>query len=470
VTEEPTDVGTTDDPNVKGKEDDPLVALFIKTGFANKVRYDHMRSQWYYWEKTRWHVDRTKYVYDLVRQHTNRLYAQKKTDDTMVKMLSSLWNWSKKESFLKSLSAREEIAMEGTEWDTEEHLLGFDNGIMDLRTGVFDPRPSPKVLVSKTVGCDWNPDATYEEFRAFMTSILPDESVEEYVYALLGYCLWGNSLEQKFWMWSGRGGNGKGILARTMVHVLGDYADTPSNTLYMRTRVGSAPSNQARPDLIRLQGVRFTYMSEPPGGQFEENLLKAHSGDDVVLARDLYKSADQMSRFSPTHKIIFLTNEPPKTDDVGLSMRRRARLVKFEQDFDGSDKAIEARVRKEKQGILVALVMLAQRWWNGGLPGLPECAKVLEWSEGYMSDNDPLGGWIKDNCDLLTGEVTGSTVLYNDYQDWCARKNVESRSQTAFSIMLGKTRRKEKTRTGSQFHGIRLKPIELRAGSEEDDD
>lgn len=470
MTEEPEDACATDDPNVKGKEDDPLVALFIKTGFADKVRYDHMRSQWYYWEGTRWHVDRTKYVYDLVRQHTNRLYGQKKTDETMVKMLTALWNWSKKESFLKSLSAREEIAMEGTEWDTEEYLLGFDNGIMDLRTGVFDPHPDPSVLVSKTVGCKWNPDAPYDQFEDFMASILPDPDVQRYVYGLLGYCLWGNSLEQKFWMWSGRGGNGKGILARTMVHVLGDYADAPSNTLYMRTRVGSAPSNQARPDLIRLQGVRFTYMSEPPGGQFEENLLKAHSGDDVVLARDLYSKAGQMSRFNPTHKIIFLTNEPPKTDDVGLSMRRRARLVKFEQDFDGSDKAIEARVKAQKQGILRVLVGLAQVWWNDGTPGLPEADKVLEWSNEYMSDNDPLAGWIADDCDLLGGEVTGSAVLYGDYADWCARKGVEARSQTAFSIMLAKRFRKDRTRTGSQFYGIRLKPIEKRADDEADDE
>lgn len=458
------------DPGVKEKEDDALVALFIKTGFADSVRFDHLRSQWYYWERPRWRADKTKRVYDMVREHVNSLFNEHSGDKDMVKMLLPLWNWNKKESFLKSMSARREIAMAGTEWDTDPFLLGFDNGIMDLRTGEFDADPDPSILVSKSVGCDWDPDAKYDTFNAFMTSIFPeDPSVLQYVYTLLGYCLTGLQREQKFWMWTGRGSNGKGILARTMVHVLGDYAETPSDSMYMKTKIGTAPSSQARPDLIRLQGARFTYMSEPPGKQFNEELLKAHTGEDTIIARDLYSKAAQFAQFSPTHKIIFLTNEPPATDDVGVSMRRRARLLKFEQDFTGAraDMTLEDRVKAEKQGILVALVSLARYWVANGLVEPPA---VQRWSEEYISDNDPLARWVDEDCDILSGEVTGSAVLFGDYADWCARNNVEARSQTAFSLMLSKRFRKEKTRTGAQFYGIRLKPIEKRSEDEEDDD
>lgn len=460
----------TRDPGVKRSEDDALVALFMDTGFGEKVRYDHLRSQWYYWHRPRWRVDKKKHVYDMVRKHLNYLFSLKATDEAMVKMLTPLWNWNKKESFLKALSAREEIAMSGTEWDTEPYLIGFENGIIDLRTGEFDQDPGPDVLISKSVGCDWDPEARCPEFDKFMESIFPeDPDVLRYVYTLLGYSLTGTQREQKFWMWTGRGSNGKGILARTMVHVMGDYAETPSDSLYMKTKIGVTGSSAARPDLVRLQGARFTYMSEPPGKQFNEELLKAHTGEDTIIARDLYSKAAQFAQFTPTHKIIFLTNEPPATDDVGVSMRRRARMIRFEQDFTGNraDMTIEDRVKAEKPGILVALVALAQHWTTHGLE---EPEAIRRWSEEYISENDPLSGWVTDNCDVLAGEVTSSSVLFGDYQDWCARKGAEARSQTAFSLMLSKRFRKDRTRTGAQFTGIRLKPIEKRAASEEDDD
>lgn len=462
----------TRDPGVKEKEDDALVALFLSTGFGDLVRYDHLRSQWYYWDSPRWRVDKTKRVYDMVREHVNYLYNQSSGDKEMVKMLLPLWNWGKKESFLKAMSSRREIAMVGTEWDADPYMLGFENGIMDLRTGHFDPNPGPDTLISRSVGYDYDPKAACPRFVGFIKSIFPeDQEVQDYVCTLLGYCMTGLQREQKFWMWVGRGANGKGILARTMKEVLGDYFHAPSNTLYMRTRVGSAPSNQARPDLVKLQGARFTPMSEPPGGQFDEEMLKSHTGEDVILARDLYGKAAQMAEFPPTHKIVFLTNDPPKTDDVGVSMRRRVRVVRFNEDFSDesgrSDKTIEDKVKAERQGIANLLVKFAVLWIADGLT---EPQKVLDWSEEYISDNDPLAGWLHEDCDVLSGEVTGSAVLYGDYTDWCARHGIESRSQTAFGIMLAKRFRKERARAGSMFYGIRLKPIEKRAGDEEDDD
>ena len=458
------------EPQVRGNQDDPLVALFISTGFTDKVRYDHLRSQWYFWNGVRWKPDKKRFVYDLVRQHVNRLFAAKGADEKFVKMLAPLWNWAKKESFLKSLSARSEVAMDGTEWDTQPNLLGFDNGIMDLATGKFDPNPDPTTYVSRTVGCDWDPNAPYDEFESFLESIFPNSpSVINYVYHMLGYFMWGSQREQKFWMWTGRGSNGKGILARTLTSVMGDYAETPSNMLYMKSKFGSAPSSAARPDLVRLQGTRFTPMSEPPGGHFDEELLKAHTGEDTILARDLYGKAASMAQFSPTHKIVFLTNEPPSTDDTGISMRRRARMVRFEEDFTGdrADMTIEDRVRAQKQGILVALVAMAVAWYQNGLP---DCAEVDEWSEEYINNNDPLAAWISDDCELSHQYTTSTTVLYGDYQQWCARKGIDPISQTAFGRDIGKRFKKRRHRNGVVADGISLKSIEQRVDDEDEDE
>lgn len=460
---------------VQKPRDDALAELLLNTnGLRDLIRYDHLRSRWLWWNGVRWQPDETKHVNEMIRLRTNTLWeaAQGGEEGTERKMLLPLYDSNRKKSVLEALSSRDDIAMRGDEWDTDPYLLGFDNGIMDLRTGEFDRKPSPALLVSKTVGCDYVENAPCDTFDAFMESIFPgDEATKGYVLCLLGYSLFGLQSEQKFWMWTGRGSNGKGILARTMTHVLGDYADTPSDSMYMRTKVGTASSNQARPDLIRLQGKRFTYMSEPPGKQFNEELLKAHTGEDMILARNLYAKAEQMAKFSPTHTIIFLTNDPPATEDVGVSMRRRARLIRFEEDFTGkrANFKLEEKIKAEKAGILDTLVRWAGMWFASE-HGLPEPETVTKWSNEYINENDPLARWIESNCDREYDLRGKSALLYGDYQHWSALNGEEAMGTKSFSQLLAKRYRRSEVRGGSVFHGIDLKPIEQRADDEETDD
>ncbi len=443
--------------------DDVLADWLLSVGFGDNIRYDHLSSRWLIWNGVRWERDRTRQVYNKVREYTDKAWtAGDLGDGERRKQLLHLYDTSRKDGVLKSLMARKGIAMTGLEWDQDPYLLGFKNGIMDLRTGEFDSHPQPTTMVSKSVGVDWDPNAPHDVFDGFMQSIFPgDPALIDYVLTVLGYTLFGMQSEQKFWIWVGQGSNGKGILARSICHALGDYATSPADTLYMRTKGGPSSSNVPRPDLLMLQGLRFTYMSEPPGKQFNEELLKAHTGEDLILARDLYAKKDQMAFFAPTHKIVFLTNDPPKTDDVGVSMRRRVRIVHFEQDFTGSkaDMTLEDRVRAQRQGILAVLVYAARVWWNSGAPELVEPAQVTAWSDEYMKQNDPLGPFIEECCEL-GGNVRGPAyALWAAYEDWAAKNGVEAMSSTGFGNALSRRFPKTRIRTGLIYHGIRAKTV-----------
>jgi len=454
--------------------DDFLADLLLSVGFGEGVRYDHLHSRWLVWGGVRWRPDRQRLIYDRMRQCAVALWAASSDEEgSKRKMLSTLFDTGRKEGVLKSLSAREGIAMAGTEWDRDPYLLGFENGVLDLRTRTFDAHPTPDLLISKSVGADWDESATCPIFAKFIQDILShDDDLIRYVLHLLGYSLFGLQSEQKFWMWVGRGSNGKGVLARTMLRAMGDYADAPSDTLYMRTRFGSARSDAARPDLLRLQSVRFTAMSEPPGGQFNEEMLKAHTGEDVILARDLYGKSDQMATFPPTHKIIFLTNDPPKTDDVGISMRRRARVVRFEEDYTGpnADMTIEDRMKEEQAGILRVLSIYAMQWWNGGDPGLAEPVKVTAWSTEYIEENDPLAGFVQECCLVARHMVGSSALLWASYEDWAARRSAEPMSRTGFGLALGRRFKKGHRETGTVFFGVKAKSaVEMSDGDDGDD-
>ena len=448
-----------------GAADDSLADMLVQPaplGIGDVVRYNHLRKQWHYWNDVRWRGDGMGYVQDLIRKRAVMWLSADVLTGTDNKAVLSLLGTGKKETVLTSLSRRETIAMKGDEWDQDPYLLGFENGILDLRTMEFDPKPSSTTLISKSVGYDWEPTADAGEFWSFLKDIMSkDDELAGYLGAVLGYSLFGLQSEQKFWMWTGGGQNGKGILARTMVRVLGEYADSPSDTMYMRTRFGTVPSSAARPDLMRLQGIRFTYMSEPQGGQFNEELLKAHTGEDLILARDLYGKAGEFAQFSPTHKIIFLCNELPKTVDVGVSMRRRARVIKFQETYlppdHEPDNMLEERLKGLKAGIIVGLAAFARAWWNEGKPGMVEPANVRHWSDAYIASNDPLAPFLRECC-IIEQRVTGSTRdLWTAYEDWAIRSNIEAMSQTGFGLALGKRFKKVHTEKGNAWQGVRAK-------------
>ncbi len=445
--------------------DDHLADLLIEVGFGADVRFDHLHQRWLYWDEVRWRPDQTRRVPDMIRDYGMKLVAtadQRSEPGAFRKMVLPIFDTGKKEAILKSLSGRVGIAMSGNEWDQDGYLLGFENGILDLRTREFDDHPSSETYISKSTGYDWDPDAKSPLFDAFLVDILGgDLEMAKYLMTMLGYSLFGLQSEQKFWMWVGRGSNGKGILARTMLKTLGSYAMQPADTLYMKTRNGAAPSSAARPDLVKLQSIRFTVMSEPQGGQFNEEMLKAHTGEDIILARNLYDRAERMAEFPPTHKIVFLTNDPPKTDDTGVSMRRRARVVKFEKDYTGprADMTLEGRIAEEKPGIMALLTKFAVGWWNDGDPTLAEPKKVFDWSEAYINENDPLGRFIEECCVLGEREKGQAAALWNSYEDWCARNNEEPKSHTGFGMALGRRYRKVRTETGYVYHGIRAKGV-----------
>lgn len=442
------------------KRDDVLATVLVGA-IGDRVRYDHLRERWIIWNGVRWRPDLTQQMYTIIKDAILAEMSASNWDAEDQKCLASLFDSAKKESVMKALRAFPGIAMTGDEWDLDPYLIGFDNGIFDIRTQtLLDPDSTN--LVSKTVGCNYNPNAEFQKkkgllsFEEFIEDIFDgDADLVRYMWKFIGYALVGTQAEQKFWMWTGRGGNGKGVLARTLTHCFGEYAETPADTMYMRTRQGSATSNSARPDLMRLRNVRFTYMSEPPGGQFNEEMLKAHTGDDEIIARDLWKGADQMARFEPTHKIVFLTNEPPKTEDVGNSMQRRVRVVKFEKTYTPDGGRIEAHLKAQKEAILRYAVMLAGQWWQTRT--LEEPPKVLAWSEQYIKDNDPIAEFIADCCVEGPNEKGSATLLWQAYEKWAPVNAEETLTRTAFGSRLGLRFDKSKKGGVVVYYGIRTK-------------
>ena len=127
--------------------------------------------------------------------------------------------------------------------DNQNHLLGFENGIYDLTENVFrEGRPEDyitmstkielpiqkedlpiqldslitKISTTKIGGKHIHNGISYDrcdmDMQRFITQILPNENVRNYIYRWMSKCLSGENRDEGFYMWTGTGGNGKSKL------------------------------------------------------------------------------------------------------------------------------------------------------------------------------------------------------------------------------------------------------------------
>lgn len=428
--------------------EDAEQAQWLSRELDGKVRYNYATRAWHAWDGLIWAPDKTKdvqeRVYRLARQRLNLLagarMGEKQRTEAM-KIVRRLREQSRCESALAVLATMKGYKTDGSDWDQNPYLLGCANGIVDLRDGSLQTQPSPDSLVSKSTRINYVPGAPAERFRKFLEEITSgDAEMAQFLVMWFGYSLFGMTQEQRFLIMTGIGRNGKGALAHVTHHVFGDYDSKASSSLYMKTKWGSARSSEPREDLMKLKGKRLAIMSEPEGGRFNEEMLKAHTGGDPIVARPLYGAE---ITWLPTHSVTFLTNKPPAVDDIGPSMAARVLVAEFRERYedDREDKTLYDKLVAEAEGVLALYVAGAVAWWRnretGGLNDfIPE--RVRRASEAYINANDPLGRAIHEAFVIDRDVKAHGKDLYDAYVEWHARSDEtnDPMTPTAFGLAL----------------------------------
>jgi putative DNA primase/helicase len=464
-------LGVDNKPLIHGLQgQDADQAAWLALDLQNRIRFNHATDTWHLWDAQSgiWKPDKTREVVQL----TMKLAQQRAGDLALsgdpravdaLKLVRRLYSINRTETALEVLATLDGYKTDGSDWDAEPYYLGCANGVVDLRTGELIPGLSP--LDSKVTKCTnvvFDPKARTEHFIPFLKQITSgDDELAAFFIEWFGYSLFGRNWEQKFLILTGRGRNGKGALTHAVRFAIGDYDAEASQGIYMKSRFGSTRSNEARSDLMKLRGARYAIMSEPEGGQFNEELLKAHTGGDPIIARPLYRTE---MRWEPTHTITFLTNQPPSVDDIGPAMAERVLVADFRERYEGAnaDTTLYDKLEAEAPGILALMVGAASVYWRERQAGkglwYPE--RVVRASKAYIDSNDPIGQAIEDAFVVEKGAKAQSRDLYKAYSDWHATADDpnEVLSISAFAILLqrkGFSRRK--TRIGNVYLGIRPK-------------
>ena len=425
----------------------------LNAAVADRLRYDHRRGRWLLWGGHRWVPDASGGVIRLALEHVRRQQHRALDLTDRFERSKAMDHWLKfdrraaLDNLLGLAKNLQPLADDGAGWDRDPWLLGCDNGVLDIRTGTLRPgRPDDKITMS--TGISFDPEAPCARWQRFISEVLIDPEVADFVWRALGYALTGDMREQVFFLFFGRGSNGKSTLLDVLVHVLGDYALVVPFGTFESERPGSIPVNVAS-----MEGKRFVAASEGAGRWLHSSRLKDITGGEQVSARHLYGNP---FAFRPVCKIVLSTNELPKVADESDGLWRRVREVPFEQHFEGAtdDRQLKDTLLTESAGILAWLVRGCRAWQ---VRGLAAPAAVAAATAQYRTDSDELGRFFDEACELVPGAETRASDLYCHYKEWASKAGLtdkERLTSTAFGTKAAARFKRTHGRSGAAYQGV----------------
>ncbi len=418
---------------------------------------------WLVWDGRRWKQDTTGAIVRYAKLVVRELWAEAAACSDADRREALLDHARKSEkaaaiaAMIKLAESAEGIAVEISAFDADPWILNCRNGILDLRT--FSRRPhDPGAMCTKLAPVDYDPNARAPRFVQFMREVLPDATVQTFVQRFAGYGLTGVIRERVLVLFVGKGRNGKSVLIRILVRMLGDYAMYAAPDLLMDDERASRHPTE----LADLCGVRFAAMSETKKHRrFDEERLKRLTGNEPIKARFMYRDLFQ---FEMQAKLGLACNHRPRVVDRTDSIWDRLREVPFSVRIadDKEDRGLFEKLSDELPGILAWAVEGCRQWQQSGLGTADAVEKA---TQAYRDASDPFAPFFAD--EVVFGKTTDPTftvtrkALRAAYLAWLEHNDGKpSSSQELTEAMVAKGCEEGK-RAGERFwRGARLRDLQ----------
>ena len=271
--------------------------------------------------------------------------------------------------------------------DCNPYLIGFDNGVYDLKKAEFrDGRPEDYISIS--TGNDYmefeHDDEIIQQIYTFMAQIFPKKSTRDYMWILMSSFLLGQNIEQKFHIFTGTGANGKSVLIDLFEMCFGDYCVKLPVTLLTQKRAAAGAAN---PELARARPARFASMQEPSDKEtMNIGFMKELTGGDKIMVRALYQ---EPLEFKPKFKLALCCNHLPKVPPNDEACWRRLRVVEFIakfKDFPNPDNPLEFqkdeflhdKMYSWKEAFMYLLLQYYKKYRREGIREPDEVTKATE--------------------------------------------------------------------------------------------
>lgn len=430
----------------------------------DRVRYCAKLGQWFIWDGKRWVKDARELAMRLAKETGQAMLAVAMVDglEAGMKFARSSNNRQALENMLALAAVQADLAIEPDDLDRDPDLLNCNNGTLNLRTLRLSPH-DPSQLLTKLCPVDYVAGKTSPDWERFLDSVMPEPEHRQFLQRWFGYCLSGETKEQKLLIFLGGGANGKSTLLDVIQAVLGDdFAIQGSPDLLVDKPRDSHPTNR-----MDLFGRRLVVCTETELDQkLAESLLKQLTGSDVIRGRQMRQDNWQ---FRPTHKLILCTNHMPKLSGGDDALWRRIVVVPFSMRFwDAAtdlpgpetlrqDKGLPLRLKAVGTAILTWMVEGCREWFADGLP-VPHSLRELTVKQRGKVDH--LMQFIEECCERDDTFRVAAGDLQWAFERYCRERKEDTLPSQKVCDRLKRLGFPIK-KSGSNFYcGLRLKPGE----------
>lgn len=415
---------------------DAANARRLAAKYGTDIRWCDPWQKWLVWDGKRWAMDDERRIDELAKDVSAELWgdmtaASLKGDKDTIRAMMGFCKSSNAANGVRNLLAlaRSEsgVPILPSALDTDPWLLNVQNGTIDLRTGKLRPHNRADLITKlATVTHDDNADCLL--WRAFLSRIIPDESLRSYVRRLAGYCLTGAIREHVLPICWGTGANGKSTLLDVLLALVGDYGHKAPSDLLLAARDDTHPTAMAG-----LHGKRLVACVETGDGRrLAETLVKEMTGGDKITAR---RMREDYWTFTATHKLLLATNHKPVVRGTDYAVWRRLKLIPFAVTIpdDEQDTELKDKLLAELPGILNWAILGCVEWQADGL-GEPE--EIRTATASYRDEMDTIGAFVAESCILGSTYEATAADLFKAYRAWCERTGEHATNQRRFGMQL----------------------------------
>jgi len=326
-----------------------------------------------YWTRNK--IEMHRFISDQLYEHCMALiadvYSKSKKRKKLINQVHQIRYLQAKKNIVATY---EEINVSDIDLDDKWWLLGFNNMVYDLQTHSFRDYQRDD-YVSITTGYDWVEPTTeqIDKVNAIIKQIMPVEDERELYKILLSTALEGRCLE-KFIIFNGQGGNGKGLMNDLLIAALGKYAFVGNNSILFECN-----KTGPNPEKANLHKKRFVVFREPPSKRkFENSVVKELTGSGQVSARSLNEKETEKTLHAT---IICECNKRPLfADEPTVGDLRRIIDIYFRTTFTDCKELVD-----EEKNIYLANIELKDK--NFQLSHRTALLKILMESHKKHAEN-----------------------------------------------------------------------------------
>lgn len=358
-------------------------------------------------------------------------------------------------------------------------LIACKNGIIDLKAkdelSCFRAG-TPDDLCSLTTGNDYIPynaqSKQIKGLKRFIREVLPRRKVRHHFMKVLSSLLFGRNEEEKIYILTGSGGNGKSKLMEIVVLALGEYAKSFNIALLTQKRANASGPN---PALHKLKCIRAAIAAEPDKEQeLNTGFTKEMSGGDKISSRTHQKEEEE---WMPMFKILLMCNDLPPLDSIDDGVMRRIEVIEFIVKFCANpdpndpyqlprDNKLGRKIKEWGPAFLSYMVHYYFTYYVREVMEPPNA--VIKTTLDYQKANDK----IKEFMEIKLKPVKKSEVDIKDIASRFRRWYIDEMGTGGAGKILNKKEIEAylKRRYRKEFTGTKLKNFEFVEDESDDED